>query len=187
MLYDGQICLITGERADHGNAFPSSPPLFHLLLLNVFFFFLGTKTAFLSYSFYYDFHLNSSFYRKTLILSTFPLNVPMARCLETHVPYIFGWWGGTKSDTSDEPSSKAKKNTPTIDDQKCPLYVEPAALAMSSSQTHRLIQNNLISFQNFGQNRNPPSRRIAREGKRKQAFVIVWFVVVRGLLGPLMA
>jgi hypothetical protein len=47
-------------------------PFFHLLLLNVFLFFLGTKTAFLSYSFYYDFHLNSSFYRKTNIESYLP-------------------------------------------------------------------------------------------------------------------
>jgi hypothetical protein len=44
-LYDGQICLVAGERADHGNAFSSSPPLLHLLFLD-FFFFSQTKNGF---------------------------------------------------------------------------------------------------------------------------------------------
>jgi hypothetical protein len=47
-LYDGQICLVAGERADHGNAFSSSPPLLHLLFLDFFFFSQTKKWLFYS-------------------------------------------------------------------------------------------------------------------------------------------
>jgi hypothetical protein len=81
MLYDGQICLITGERADHGNAFPSSPPLFSPSSFERLSLLSWNKNSFFYLTvFIMTFHLNSSFYRKTNIDSSFPLNVPMA-CL----------------------------------------------------------------------------------------------------------
>jgi hypothetical protein len=69
-VYNGQICLITGEKADHGNAFPSSPPPFYHLLFSRFFFLLSDLRSFsiLLYSFYYDFHHNFILQRKKLLI-----------------------------------------------------------------------------------------------------------------------
>lgn len=61
-VYDGQICLITGELADHGNSFPSSPPFIFFLSKNSSPSFLKQRLLF--YSFYYDFLFVSSFYRE---------------------------------------------------------------------------------------------------------------------------
>lgn len=49
------------RRADHGNTFPSSPPL-HPFLFKILLTLFWNKT--LCYSFYYDFLFNSSFYKE---------------------------------------------------------------------------------------------------------------------------
>jgi hypothetical protein len=78
----------------------------------------------------------------------------MARCLETHVPYIFSWWGGTKSDTSDEPSSKAKI-TPTIDDHSALRMSNPLRLQCHHLRHIPLYKTILSHLNTFDKTETP--------------------------------
>lgn len=77
-VYKNQICLDTGERADHGNDFTSSPFLHCPFLSGIFLSLRQRETSFsLFYSFYYDLHLFFMLQEKDSDPS-FLLIVPMA-------------------------------------------------------------------------------------------------------------
>jgi hypothetical protein len=102
-VYNGQICLTTGEKADHGNAFPSSPPLLSSSSFQTSSSYSpSSRMALLFYFIVFIITFRQIFIlqKKEKFQSSFPLNVPMALYLA--VSYHDDLSVTTKSDTSDE-------------------------------------------------------------------------------------